>query len=72
MLAPIAVTNIGGMAIPPGPVKRTTSAEVKVGRFRSRSAQIEQLKAKLARKNEVMAELMEALTLEKKSNRSLP
>jgi transposase-like protein len=29
---------------------------------------IEQLKAKLTRKNEVMAELMEALTLEKKRN----
>ena len=34
----------------------------------AKDARIEQLQAKLARKNEVMAELMEALTEEKKRN----
>jgi transposase len=34
----------------------------------AKDREIEQLKAKLTRKNEVMAELMEALTLEKKRN----
>jgi transposase-like protein len=34
----------------------------------TRDGKIEQLEAKLTRKNEVMAELMEALTLEKKRN----
>jgi transposase-like protein len=34
----------------------------------AKDREIEQLKAKLTRKNEIMAELMEALTLEKKRN----